>query len=146
VANNYRIWFPLCILIAVCHVWCWINGQWKKPGIDQVCKNMLFDIFFHQINHFVTTVDEMRGDYKWCEWLNKFIGKKVIATQKLNAHHCKEQLKKFFSYPMQVQYVLHMLRCTHQDDIRLHAKHSAIKADQFLQSLFVFNPSSCSGL
>jgi hypothetical protein len=35
---------------------------------------------------------------------------------------------------MQVQYVLHLLPCTHQDDIRLHAKHSATKANQFLQS------------
>jgi hypothetical protein len=42
---------------------------------------------------------------------------------------------------MQVQYVLHLLPCTHQDDIQLHAKHFAIKLGQFLQSLFVFNPS-----
>jgi len=39
--------------------------------------------------------------------------------------------------------VLHLFPCTHQDDIRLRAKHFAIKADQFLQSLFVFDPSSC---
>jgi hypothetical protein len=38
------------------------------------------------------------------------------------------------------------LSCTNQDDIRLRAKHSAVKADSFLQSLFVFDPSSCSGL
>jgi hypothetical protein len=38
----------------------------------------------------------IQGDYKWCELLHKFIGKKVIVTQKLNAHHCREQLKKFF--------------------------------------------------
>jgi hypothetical protein len=42
---------------------------------------------------------------------------------------------------MQDQYVLHL--CTHQDNIRLCAKHSAIKADQFLQLLFIINPSSC---
>jgi hypothetical protein len=77
----------------------------------------------------------IQSDYKLCERLDKFIGKKVIATQKLKAHNCKEQLKKFFSYPMQVQYVLHLLSCTHQDDIRLRAKHFAIKADRFLQSL-----------
>jgi hypothetical protein len=47
---------------------------------------------------------------------------------------------------MQVQYVLHLFLCTHQDNIRLQAKHSAIKADQFLQSVFVFDPSSCAGL
>jgi hypothetical protein len=47
---------------------------------------------------------------------------------------------------MKVQYVLHLLSCTHQDDIRPHAKHFAIKAHKFLQSLFVFDPSSCSGL
>jgi len=29
--------------------------------------------------------------------LHKFIDKKVIATQKLNAYHCKEQLKTSFS-------------------------------------------------
>jgi hypothetical protein len=32
------------------------------------------------------------------------------------------------------------------DDILLCAKHFAIKADQFLQLLFVFDPSSVSGL
>jgi hypothetical protein len=32
----------------------------------------------------------------WCEQLRKFIGKKAMATEKLNAHHCKQQLKKFF--------------------------------------------------
>jgi hypothetical protein len=32
------------------------------------------------------------------------------------------------------------------DDIQLRAKHFAIKATQFLQPLFVFDPSSCSGL
>jgi len=47
---------------------------------------------------------------------------------------------------MKVQYVLHLLPCTHQDDIQLHLKQFAIKADQFLQSLFVFDPSSCSEL
>jgi hypothetical protein len=34
---------------------------------------------------------------------------------------------------MKVQYVLHLLSCIQQDDTWLHAKHSAIKADQFLQ-------------
>jgi hypothetical protein len=86
------------------------------------------------------------GDYKWCQQVHKFIGKKVTATQKLNAQHYKEQLKKFFSYPMQVQSVLHLLPCTYQDDIWLCAKHSAVKADQFLQLLFIFSPSSYSGL
>jgi len=33
---------------------------------------------------------------------------------------------------MLVQYMLHLLPCTHQDDIRLCAKYFAIKADQFL--------------
>jgi hypothetical protein len=28
-------------------------------------------------------------------YLHKFTGKKEIATQKLNSHHCKEQLRKF---------------------------------------------------
>jgi hypothetical protein len=36
--------------------------------------------------------------------------------------------------------------CTHQDDMRLRAKHFATMADRFLQSQFVFDPSSCSGL
>jgi hypothetical protein len=30
---------------------------------------------------------------------NDFIGKKIMITQKLNSHHCKEQLKKFFFIP-----------------------------------------------
>jgi hypothetical protein len=38
---------------------------------------------------------QIQSDYKWCEWLHKFIGKKVTAMQKLNVHHCKEQLRKF---------------------------------------------------
>jgi hypothetical protein len=37
---------------------------------------------------------KLQGDYKLCERLHKFIGNKVIATQKLNTHHCKQQLKK----------------------------------------------------
>jgi hypothetical protein len=28
----------------------------------------------------------MQGYYKWCEGLYKFIGKNVIATEKLNSH------------------------------------------------------------
>jgi hypothetical protein len=47
---------------------------------------------------------------------------------------------------MQVQYVFHLLPSTHQDDIQLRAKFSAIKMGQILQSLFVFDPSSCLGL
>jgi hypothetical protein len=38
----------------------------------------------------------VQGDYKWCERLHKFINKKIVATQKLNARHCKEQLKKVY--------------------------------------------------
>jgi hypothetical protein len=33
-------------------------------------------------------------DNKQCELLHKFIGKKAIITQKLNAHQCKKQLRK----------------------------------------------------
>jgi hypothetical protein len=54
--------------------------------------------------------------------------------------------QKVFFTPMQVQYVLHLLPYTDQNDIQLHAKHFAINADQILQSLFLFDPSSCSGL
>jgi hypothetical protein len=43
---------------------------------------------------FSETLASTQGDYKWCERLRKFIGKKVIAIQILNSHHCKEQLKK----------------------------------------------------
>jgi hypothetical protein len=32
---------------------------------------------------------EIRIGYKWCEWLRRFIVKKVIATQKLNMHIIK---------------------------------------------------------
>jgi hypothetical protein len=46
---------------------------------------------------------------------------------------------------MEVQYMFHFFPCTHQGDIQLYAKHFAVKADQFLQWLFLFNPSS-SGL
>jgi hypothetical protein len=36
-----------------------------------------------------------QGGYKRCERLHAFIGKKAIATEKLKAHNCKKQLKKF---------------------------------------------------
>jgi hypothetical protein len=39
-----------------------------------------------------------------------------------------------------------LLPCTYQDDIQLCAEHFAVKADQFLLLLFVFNLSGCSGL
>jgi hypothetical protein len=47
---------------------------------------------------------------------------------------------------MQGQYVLHLLPSTHQDDVRLRAKHTAINANRILQSLFVFDSSGLSGL
>jgi hypothetical protein len=31
--------------------------------------------------------ENIQGDYKWCERLHKFIGKKVISTQKLHSRH-----------------------------------------------------------
>jgi hypothetical protein len=37
----------------------------------------------------------IQDDYKLCKLLHKFIGKKVIAAQKLKAHHCEEKLNKF---------------------------------------------------
>jgi hypothetical protein len=103
---------------------------------------------FLQDLHFFSSVPEIKyrvitNDVS--DYINLFV-KEVTAIQKLNSHHCKEQLKKFFSSPLQLQYVLHLLPCTHQDDIRLRDEHFAIKADQFLQSLFVFESSSCSGL
>jgi len=67
-------------------------------------------------------------------WLSpKLIGKTVTNTQKLKTRRCKEQLKQ-------------LSRCSslHQVDIRLRDKHFATKAVQFLQSFFVFDPSSCS--
>lgn len=33
----------------------------------------------------------IQDDYKLCKRLYKFIGKKVMAKQKLNAHHSKEK-------------------------------------------------------
>jgi hypothetical protein len=37
----------------------------------------------------------IQGDYKWYEWLHKFIDKKITAIQKWNVCHCKEQLSVF---------------------------------------------------
>jgi hypothetical protein len=62
------------------------------------------------------------------------------------AHVCKGQFKEFLFYSLQVQCVFSLLPCAHRGDIRLHAKHSAPKDVQSLHSLFVFGPSSCSGL
>jgi hypothetical protein len=38
----------------------------------------------------------MQDVYKWCERLHKFIGKKVIAIQKLNSRHYARLQKKFW--------------------------------------------------
>jgi hypothetical protein len=46
---------------------------------------------------------------------------------------------------MQVQSVLHLLPCTYHNDLS-SCQTFGIKAVQFVQSLFIFNPSSCSGL
>jgi hypothetical protein len=88
---------------------------------------------------------KIQGDCKLCKRLRNLIGKKVTATQELNKHHCNGQLISSF-IPVQVQCVLHVLTCTHQDVIRHSAKHSAIMAYQLLQSLFVRDPSSRAGL
>jgi hypothetical protein len=74
----------------------------------------------------------IQSNYKLCEQLHKFTGKKVIITQKLKAHHCKEERRRFVLCPLQVQCMLNLLPCTHQDDVLLRAKHFALKADQAL--------------
>jgi hypothetical protein len=56
----------------------------------------------------------------------------------------KSNSKSSFAY--HIQYVLHLLPSTHQDDTRRRAKHFVIKASQFLELLFIFVPSSYSGL
>lgn len=38
---------------------------------------------------------QILGDYKRCEGIHKFIGKKVIVTHILNTDSCEEQLKLF---------------------------------------------------
>jgi hypothetical protein len=38
----------------------------------------------------------IQGGWKRCERLHHFIGKKIIATQKLNARRSKEQRETFF--------------------------------------------------
>jgi hypothetical protein len=85
----------------------------------------------------LNVITPIQGDNKLCERLHKFVDKKLIIIQKLNSTTVKSNSKSFFffffSFPMQVQYVLHMLPYTHQDDIWLRTKHFAIKADQFLQ-------------
>jgi hypothetical protein len=40
---------------------------------------------------------------------------------------------------MQVQNVLYLLLCMHQDNIQVYAKHSVITAAQFWQLLFIFH-------
>jgi hypothetical protein len=107
-----------------------------------------FRRLFHPFQENIEILLNMKisGDYKWCERLHKFIDKKVLATQKTNSNHCKEKLKKLFLFLTKFQYVLRLLPCTHQDDIQLRTTHFAIKAEQFLQPLFVFDPSSCSEL
>jgi hypothetical protein len=45
------------------------------------------------LENFLRNTTILYGDYKLCERLHKLIGKKVIVTQKLNAHHFKKKLK-----------------------------------------------------
>jgi hypothetical protein len=42
------------------------------------------------------TTYNIQDDNKIREGLHKFIGKEVIATQKLNAQHWKQQFKNYF--------------------------------------------------
>jgi hypothetical protein len=75
------------------------------------------------------------------DYINLFVRK----TQKLNVQRCKEQLRKFFiTYARSVCAPFVALHTS--DDIRLRDEHFKIKADQFFQSLFLFDPSSCLGL
>jgi hypothetical protein len=39
---------------------------------------------------------EIQGDYERYVQLHKLIGKKVLVTQQLNTHKCKEKWKRFF--------------------------------------------------
>ena len=92
--------------------------------------------------HKCVTHNIMRDGYKWCEWLQKFINKKIII-QKLNARRCKEQLNTF-SIPGASEISAPFLAL---HDIRLCTTHAAMKAVKLVQLLFVpFGPSSCSGL
>jgi hypothetical protein len=59
---------------------------------DPITFNVLFSSALNYIQscscgndlvHKNKTVCKVQGDYKWCERLNKFIGKKVIAARKL---------------------------------------------------------------
>jgi hypothetical protein len=78
--------------------------------------------------------------------LHKAMENKVRATKKLNTHCYNKQLNKYFSYPAQVQNVLHLLLRMHQDNIQVCAKHSVRTVVQFWQLLFVFDHSSYSRL
>jgi hypothetical protein len=73
-------------------------------------------------------------------------GQESTRHTKIKGSLLGEATQKAVLYPVQVPCVLRLVPCTHQDDIRLRAKHSAIKADQFLLSLFVFDPSFYTGL
>jgi hypothetical protein len=46
-------------------------------------------------NYWASHCQVIQGDHKLCKRLHNFIVKKVIATQQLNGHHCKEQLNFF---------------------------------------------------
>jgi hypothetical protein len=69
---------------------------------------LLLDVFvvklvrMHKAN-FALLPFVTQSDYNLCEWLYEFISKNVIATQKLNFHHCREELKQFISFRMKVR-------------------------------------------
>jgi hypothetical protein len=60
-----------------------IEIKWQKAGENCI----------PVINSAIIKLFAKYTDYKWCERLHKFIGKKIVVTRELNARHCKEQLK-----------------------------------------------------
>jgi hypothetical protein len=66
-------------------------------------------MFLKALKGMVAVLTPLSKYFYYAEWLqmtwelHKFIGNKVIALEKLNSRHCKEQIKMYFSLPTVVQ-------------------------------------------
>lgn len=93
--------------------------------------------FFSQLVKLIFTILPQHQIAKLSRYIFlKCPGKTLIATQKLNAHCCEEQLTDFVFCHPPLSPFLHVLHCTHWDYIWLCAKEFFF----FLHSLFLLCP------